>query len=307
MSTSFDLSEPGLFRTTVGAMRQWRIFLLWVVLTLIPTLFVALPFSTLLGQMLDHSVYSTAWAETFNMAAFADVAGALIAAPYPDYTIVGSVGVMAMLLVLFLAPFLNGTVIATAQANRTLGFSELIRGGFALYGRMLRVTVWSVVPIGIAFAIIHAISKMIDHWDESAILASTTEFQRHIGLVVAGILLLLAHVSIEAARAQFALDPKRRSAVLAWWRSTRFVKRRPLAVFVSYILIELVALVIVGAIALLRLNMPHAHPLGLALAFLLSEFIIVVIAWMQIARLLVLSQLTRDTARRRIAAGMRPH
>jgi hypothetical protein len=307
MKSYFDLTEPGLLRTTVGAMAQWRLFVLWVILTLIPTAIFALPVFVLLASMLDHSVYATQWAETFNLNMFTDLSGVLFATPYPRSMTLGVAGMIAVVLVVFIGPFLNGAVIASAQANRTLGFSLLIKGGLALYGRMIRVTIWSFVPLGIAFSIIHALSKWNEHRAQSAILESTVKFDQRIGLGVTLLLLLLVHVSIEAARAQFALNPTRRSAVLAWWRATRFVKRRPLAVFISYILIEGVAICVVLVLALLHLNLPHAHPLGVSATFLLTQLTVIVIAWMQVARLLVLCQLTRETARRRIEAGLSPN
>jgi len=307
MKTYFDLTEPGLLRTTVGAMAQWRLYVLWVVLTLIPTAIFALPVFVLLGSMLDHSVYATQWAQTFNLNMFTDVGAQLFGTPYPNSMVLGVAGMVAVVLVLFVGPFLNGAVIASAQANRTLGFSLLIKGGLALYGRMIRVTIWSVVPLGIAFSIIHGLSKLTEHRAQSAILESTVKFDQRVGLGVTFLLLLLVHISVEAARAQFAMNPTRRSAVFAWWRAIRFVKRRPLAVLISYILIEGVAICVVLALALLHVNLPHAHLLGVSSTFILTQLTVIVIAWMQVARLLVLSQLTRETARRRIEAGLSPN
>jgi hypothetical protein len=307
MKTFFDLTEPGLLRTTVGAMAQWRLFLLWILLTLIPTAIFALPVFVFLAGMLDHSVHATRWAETFDMNVFTDLAGGLLGGPFPNAMTIGATGLVALVLVFFIGPFLNGAVIASAQANRTLGFSGLIKGGLALYGRMIRVTLWSFVPLGVAFSIIHALSKLTEQRSQSAILESTVTLDQRLGLAVAFILLLLVHISIEAARAQFALHPNRRSAVFAWWRAIRFVRRRSLAVFGSYIVIELVAICVVGAIAVLRLNLPHAHSLGVSIGVLLTQLSVVVIAWMQIARLLVLAQLTRETARRRIESGLSPN
>jgi hypothetical protein len=164
-----------------------------------------------------------------------------------------------------------------------------------------------VVPLGIAFSIIHGLSKLTEHRAQSAILESTVKFDQRVGLGVTFLLLLLVHISVEAARAQFAMNPTRRSAVFAWWRAIRFVKRRPLAVLISYILIEGVAICVVLALALLHVNLPHAHLLGVSSTFILTQLTVIVIAWMQVARLLVLSQLTRETARRRIEAGLSPN
>ena len=49
---------------------------------------------------------------------------------------------------------------------------ELLHGGFAEYGRMLRMLLWSIVPLGIAFAIGGGLSAALDTQTESAILAS---------------------------------------------------------------------------------------------------------------------------------------
>jgi hypothetical protein len=306
MNPSLELHEPGLFRTTVVAMKQWRIVILWLVLTLIPTALLALPVFSVLSAAFDSSVDVNAWAEHFHIGRFSDLGG-LMTASFPFARPIEVVAASSVILLIFLSPFLNAAVIASAQANRSLAFAGLIQGGFTFYGRMLRVTIWSLVPLGIVFAINHGISKLIDHNAEKAILESDIVLQHRLGWLVAFVLLFVVHVSIEAARAQFALDPSRRSAVLAWWRGVRLVKRRAVAALGSYFVIEVVAILVVFVLGILRINIPHAGGLGLALVTLLAEIAVAAIAWMQIARLLVLTQITRETARDRVDAGLGPH
>ena len=134
------------------------------------------------------------------------------------------------------------------------------------YGRMLRTLLWSFVPLGVT------------------------------GAIGAWALLIVAHVTVEAGRGQFALDLHRRSAVKAWWRGLHLVFARPLATLGSYILITAVGLILATRLGIARINSPHATFSGFLLTLALTELIAVAAIWMRIARLLALIQIARAAA-----------
>jgi hypothetical protein len=141
------------------SLRSWRIIMLWIGFTLIPTAVVSLPLDGWLSEQLDHSAYAGAWAQTFNVTEVrelvvngTDIAPMLQSAP-----------LISLLLTLAFSPFLTGMVVALAKEQRVLGFVALVQGGVREYGRMLRTLLWSFVPLGVTGAVgawaLHIVDK----------------------------------------------------------------------------------------------------------------------------------------------------
>jgi hypothetical protein len=129
---------------------------------------------------------------------------------------------------------------------------------------------------------------------EKAILEYQVSLEQNLALLVLAVLFVCAHVSVEAGRAQFALEAHRRSAIRAWWRGVRLVWAKPLAAIGTYLLISLVGLAVIAVLGLLRINLPHAAFPGFVVALVLTELIAIATVWMRIARLLVLIQIGRS-------------
>jgi hypothetical protein len=107
---------------------------------------------------------------------------------------------------------------------------------------------------------------------------------------------VIAHVTVEAGRAQFALDMNSRSAVKAWWRGVRLMFARPVATLASYVLITAGGLIFVALLGVARINSPHATLSGFLLSLALTELVAVTTISMRIARLLTLVQIARGEA-----------
>ena len=60
-------------------------------------------------------------------------------------------------LMLLLSPWLAGAAVTASRTPERLGFGELVRGGIAEYGPMLRMLLWSVIPLGVALVVMTAI------------------------------------------------------------------------------------------------------------------------------------------------------
>jgi hypothetical protein len=272
--------------------QSWRIILLWIGFTLIPTAVVSLPLDAWLSEQLDHSAYAGAWARTFNVTEVRElVVNATDIAP-----MLQSALLISLLLTLLFSPFLTGMVVASAKEQRVLGFVALVQGGVREYGRMLRTLLWSFVPLGVTGAVGAWALHIVDKRAEAAIFESQVSREQMLAVVLLMALLIVAHVTVEAGRGQFALDLQRRSAVKAWWRGLHLVFARPLATLGSYILITAVGLILATLLGIARINSPHATFSGFLATLALTELIAVAAIWMRIARLLALIQIARAAA-----------
>ncbi|MDB5959188.1 MAG: hypothetical protein JWP59_482 [Massilia sp.] len=288
-------SSPRLFATAaaagIAAMREWRLLLLWVLLSLLPTLVMALPVFRLLGA-LDYSVQAPALAGELDMVALADLV--------QHYNRSGAAlplaALLALALTLILSPFLTGMAVSAARAETRLSVGALAAGGLQEYPRMARMLVVALLPLIAAALLGGAARGMADRYAETALLASKAASASLAASIVMAVLLVLAHASIDAARAHLALDRRRRSAFKAWWHGCKQVARRPLATLVAYLPLTLIALVVAAALSLARVHLPHVDGAGLVAAFVLTQLIVLVLAWMRTARLFAMIGLARKLA-----------
>src|SRR5690606_20708244 len=139
------------------------------------------------------------------------------------------------LLILLLAPWLTGIVVASLRAGRRLGSAELAAGGPSDYRRVLGMLLGSVLQIGLANLLRGGVLGALPAGTEDAILASEVESATRIGLIVMVVLGVLAHVTVEAGRGWLGADPALRSVVRAWWRGLKLLLRRPLATLLVYV------------------------------------------------------------------------
>ena len=140
-------TAAALGRGLRGAL-QWRLLLLWALATLVCALIGALPAWGWLGTLFGHSVHATAVA---GGEAPALVLEALTQRDAPT-SLLGASSMGAGLLMLVLSPLLVGATVSAIRARTRLGFGDLLRGGIGEYGPMLRMLLWSAVPLGIALA-----------------------------------------------------------------------------------------------------------------------------------------------------------
>lgn len=268
---------------------QWRLLLLWTVLLLAASAAAALPVWQLLKTSLDHSVYAPRLATALDLSAIADLAEA--ARRYG--TAIGDGGLVALALTLLLSPLLSGMTVAAARAPQQLGITGLLAGGVQEYPRLARMLLWAVVPLGIAAVLggvaLHAANK----YGQSAILAADADHAGWLALAVLGLLLAAADASLDAGRAMLAVDRRRKSAVLAWWRGCGLLARRPLATLGTWLGISAVGLALAALAAVARLNVPALGIGGFIGAFALAQLAVVLLAWTRSARLCALMELAR--------------
>ncbi|MBC7918122.1 MAG: hypothetical protein H7Y28_09975 [Rhodoferax sp.] len=269
---------------------QWRLLLLWVLVLLVPTAILALPFWMSLSATLDHSLYAAQWARQLDALMLSDVMSRLM----EHSAALGHSSLIAMVLTLLFSPFLTGMVITTARAQTVPGFATLIQGGVREYGRLLRMLVWALVPLGLAIALGSVGTQWAETSGDKAILESAAQLHRLLALGVMGVLLWLAHASVDAGRAQFALFSKRRSAVKAWWRGLQTLRHNLLPMLGGYLVVTVVGLLLVIGLTALRLAMPQLGAFWMVMGLLLAQVVIAILVWMRIARLLTLIAQSRN-------------
>lgn len=268
---------------------QWRLLLLWAVLLLLPTLAATLPIWQMLGDSLDQSVHAATLARALDMTAVSDLMQV-----YKRYdTAVGNGALSAVILTLLLSPLLTGMTIAAARAPQRLGLRGLLGGGMLEYGRLLRTLVWSIVPLGAAFALGSALAAPLRRLGENAVLESTAQNAGLAGTIVMGIILLLAHATVDAGRAVLAADRRKTSAVRAWGEGVMLVLRRPVATLGAYVVLSLAGLVLAGLVALVRIRVAPVEGWSFFAALALTQLAVMAVAWMRSARLFALIALIR--------------
>lgn len=287
------LSRPNAWACSLAAgsaaMLQWRLLLIWVLLSLLPALLMALPFWRLLGGSFDYSVHAQALASELDMVALADVV--------QNYSRSGAavpLGLMlAAALTLLLSPFLTGMAMSAARAPVRQGFAALVAGGLQDYPRMARMLAVALLPLIIAVIFGSVARGFADRYSETALLASNAALASLAATIVMALLLVLAHASLDCGRAILALDRRRRSAFIAWWHGCKFLLRRPLAVLGAYLPVTLVALLVAGALTVGRAHLAGIDGARLTAAFLLTQLVVLVLAWMRTARLFAMIDLAR--------------
>src|SRR5205085_438032 len=195
---------------------------------------------------------------------------------------------------LLLSPLLSSMSLAAARARDRLGFMALLGSAAQGYGRMLRVLLVAIIPLGIAGALSGLAFHMAGKSAESAILESDALRASHVAMVVTAVLMLLAHATIDSARALLGNDRRRRSAFLAWWHGCRLLVRRPLAVLGAYLVVTLIGLAVAALLALARVHMPALGAGGTLGALVLAQLLVLVLGWMRSARLFALMAVARD-------------
>lgn len=286
---SRGVSFGALFGALFQAM-QWRLLLLWVLLMLIPAIVVALPLARSLGDMLNHSVHADEWARGFDALMFGDMVRGLM----DSSGAIGGAFFAALIITLLLSPLLNGMIVGSGRAGRSLGFGHLLQSGVVEYGRMFRLMLWSLLPYALAAFALKTISGVIDDKADAAVLETQAIAAKHSLVWVMALAVVLAQVIVESARAAYIADPQLRSATVALWRGLLQLLRRPLSSVFAFLLVSAIGFGIAFALGVTRANTTAAGGMNLLLAFLLTQLMVLSIGWMRIARLFSLAEVARS-------------
>jgi hypothetical protein len=268
---------------------QWRLLLLWLAGLSIPAALTTFPVWRILANSLDHSVNAANLAQRLDINSFVDLQNAVNASGLA--VVVG--GFAGIIVTLLLSPLLSGAVITAAKSSERLSFGQLFGGGLTEYGRMLRLLLWAIVPLGIACGIGAGVMHWADKFAEKAILESNANLAGNAALALFVVLFFVADATLDAGRAQFALSSKRRSAIKAWWRGLKLMCKKPLSSLGLYSVLTVVGLLLAAILGVARINMPQVGAGGFVAALLVTQLMVAATAWMRGARLFALIQLSK--------------
>jgi hypothetical protein len=284
---------PRLFRKSLAGSLQWRLLLVWWASLLLPGAIAALPVFRFLRRHLDHTT------RTLDGGAFLQLARQLHEDGAAASIELGLIG--GGLALVFVSPFVAGAMVAAARADEPPRLSRLLAGAGELYGRMLRTLLLGAIPLGLAALIGAGALRAGERAVERATLESVALRYASAAVISCAIALFLGHLILDGARAQFAAEPGRRSALLALWSSARLLAHRPLRVLAVGGLGALVGLG--GAVALMGLR---TRVESIVLAWILAQAGQLAVGCGRAVRIFGLAELSRaDRAGDRSDARMR--
>jgi hypothetical protein len=270
---------------------QWRLLVLWAAWLLIPTLVLAMPAWQMLGYAMDNSVHSAALAKELDLASITDLMYYSQNKRGDAFSVASTV---AVALTLFISPLLTGLVATASRADATPGFRELMAGALREYPRMLRMMIVALIPLGIAFGLGGAIMDGVGKAVAKSVSESDAETMGRLGMLAAGLLVVLAHATVDAGRAALTIERRRSSAFKAWWDGAKMLARRPLATVGSYLLISLVGLAVAAVLLWLRINLPYMGVASFVGGIVLTLVVVMALGWMRSARLFAMVDLARS-------------
>lgn len=278
-----------VLRHAAGFALQWRLLLLWVIALAIPTLIMALPFWQIFGAALNYNVHAAELAQHLKLNAINDVMAVLV----QNKLLLQEASFTALLLTLLLSPFLSGMIITAARAPQPLTLGKLMHGGLSEYWRLARMLIWALIPFGVAGGIGAAAMHFAADYADQAILQSNAELVNNLALALLVLLLVLADAVVDAGRAQLIHFHARRSAFKAGLAGLMLVLRRPLSALGLYVLITLIGLLLAAVLGLLRINLHHVEAWGFIVALVLTQLIVISMAWLKAARIYALAAIVK--------------
>lgn len=279
-------------RAAVHGARQWRLGFLWTLTLLLPTAVASWPLWRALAAALDFSPRVAVLAQRIDLLAFSD----LLVVLGRSGPALGGAATLATLLLLLLSPLLSGMMVTAAHTEDRLSITALLQGGVALYGRMFRLLLVSLLPLLLIGAATGGAFKVAGKHAEQVFLDAHAQRARWIATVLGLLVFWVLHATIEAARGQLASDRALRSAWRALFRSIRMLGRRPLMLLGLYLLPTLLSLLLATLLFSLRIRTSAATSGGLAAGLLFTQLAVAVIGLGRVSRLYALTALCRDSA-----------
>ncbi len=275
---------------------DWRYLILFVIGVFLPTSLLLLPVVSFFGSLFDTSPLAADLVKTIPSGPFTEIMRQI---GEPSTAAIGP-GLRASLLVAaVLAPALAAATVALARTSPTQGplrLRALLGAIGELYPRMVRVAVVSLLPLGVAGALIGAMMHFADQAKDRAVLESSASRLTLITTVVAVLLVWLANLTVDAGRAHFAAEPERRSALLAWWSGLKLTARHPLAVLGLGVVTTLLGVGVAAIVTAIRLRIPQSGSASIAVTFVVAQIAVLPLAWSRAARIIGLADLIRGDA-----------
>jgi hypothetical protein len=287
-----DALRLGLARAS-----RLRLLALFVAATAVPAALAALPVWRFLASRLDHAPGAEVLARGLSAAPLPDLIHAL--ADSPALGAIPQGATAALLLALLVAPVMAGAALAEAGSLRRLSWRALLGGAGDLYGRMLRMALVGVLPLGLAGGAAALLVRGADRASLRALTETQALATARWALAASVLLLFLAHLTLDAGRAQLGARPERRSALVAWLAGAWLVARRPLRTlgmgFAGLVLGPGLGL----ALMAVRERLPAGPTWAVVAGVVLAQLAVAAVGWGRAVRLGGLRELARADAEAR--------
>ena len=291
MSFRHDLAA-GLARAT-----RVRLLLLLALASALPAALATFPAWRFLAARLDHAPGAEVLARGLDGSVLPDLVHALQGSPAAGAVSQGIAA--AFLLALLIGPVLAAAALAEAGSVRRLPGRALLAASGDLYGRMLRTSLVAAIPLGLAGGGAGLLLRAARKVSERALTETEAVAAGRWALAGSALLLLVAHVTLDAGRAQMAARPERRSALLAWLAGAWLVARRPVRSLGLGLAGTLLGLGIGLAAMAVRERLPAGPAWAMAAGVLLAQVAALAVGWGRAARLGALRSLALEDAEAR--------
>jgi hypothetical protein len=283
----------GIIRRAMRRALQWRLLLLSPVVLLAAAAATFLPLSRFFGDLFDHSPRWQEITASLDSSALAGLGRAMMSPGAAG--IVPAVQTSLVLAVIF-APLLAGAALFVAQTDGRPKLRGLLAGAIAYYGRLLRMQIAALVPLGLAIGVVIAVMTWSSHASDRATSDAATHTTSRIAWLLSLGAVFLGQLVIDAGRARLAAEPTRRSALLALGAGVKLIVKRPVQTLAVGLSANIVALLVAAVLLVLRQQITQSGTGGLLLAFVLSQLAVASIAWGHAAKLCGLLEIARELA-----------
>jgi len=282
---------PGILKRALVRAAQWRLFLLSPLVLLIPTLAAMLPIARFLGEQFDHALR---WKELTQRIDGATLLDLLSVARMPQTGAALAPGFQAgLLLTLLLSPLVAGAALTVAGRDERPSSRDLLRGAGALYGRLWRMQVASLMPYLACGMAIGGLGAWQGKLAENALTETQVTAAGRWFTAAMVLLTLVATLLVDAGRAWFVAQPERRSAFFALGAGIKLVVRRPVVALSAAVSTALLGLGLAAVVLVLRQQVTQSGPGAVLLAALLGVLATALVAYGHAARLCALVELAQ--------------
>ncbi len=263
------MNSTSLF--TNGARLVWRHqrILWWIfVVNLILAALIHHPVASAFGNVLDHSMASRSLVDSFNIGSWIELTNE----DQIQMHLMWSYSMHFALVFLIYMVFINGGVLTVYHEDRKLPRAEFFEMSGAFFWRMVRLVLFSLIPLAILLAIFGAINDASDKMSSDAPNARTGFYVLLIGGIVMWIVGLFVRLWFDMAQS-LTVAQNERGMLRMTWRGLVESFRGFLPLLSTYLSIHIVGLLAAMLFCAVWLFMPHAR---YVLSFVLLELLLIV-------------------------------